>query len=151
MNRILNRKQAICGTVWILAVCAALVLWPLRLIQEEVRAVSSRQQTVVSEEVTADYVVQQRFIAQYDRLKEIEIYLADRVEGEKLNFAVRDASMQTLMQQVIDTGDMKTIPGYLKVQVNIDTEVGRDYYFLLQGVESAFRVAYADNLSLIHI
>ena len=145
MNRILNRKQAICGTVWILAVCAALVLWPLRLIQEEVRAVSSRQQTVVSEEVTADYVVQQRFIAQYDRLKEIEIYLADRVEGEKLNFAVRDASMQTLMQQVIDTGDMKTIPGYLKVQVNIDTEVGRDYYFLLQGVESAFRVAYSDN------
>lgn len=54
---------------------------------------------MVSEEVTADYVVRQRFIAQYDRLKEIEIYLADRVEGEKLNFAVRDASMQTLMQR----------------------------------------------------
>ena len=145
MNRILNKKQAICGTVWILVVCAALVLWPLRLIHEEVRAVSSRQQAVVSEAVTADYVVQQRFIAQYDRLKEIEIYLADRVEGEKLNFVLRDASMQTLMQQVIDTGDMETFPGYLRVQVNIDTEVGRDYYFLLQGVESAFRVAYADN------
>lgn len=145
MNRILNKKQAICGTVWILAVCAALILWPLRLIHEEVRAVSSRQQAAASEEVTADYVVQQRFIAQYDRLKEIEIYLAERVEGEKLNFVLRDASMQTLMQQVIDTGDMETFPGYLKVQVNIDTEVGRDYYFLLQGVESAFRVAYADN------
>lgn len=145
MNRIINKKQAICGTVWILVVCAALVLWPLRLIKEEVKAVSSRHQSVVSEEVTADYVVQQRFIAQYDRLKEIEIYLADRVEGEKLNFAIRDASMQTLMQQVIDTGDMDTFPGYLRVQVNIDTEVGRDYYFLLQGVESAFRVAYADN------
>lgn len=145
MNRILNKKQAICGTVWILVVCAALVLWPLRLIHEEVRAVSSRQQAVVSEAVTADYVVQQRFIAQYDRLKEIEIYLADRMEGEKLNFVLRDASMQTLMQQVIDTGDMETFPGYLRVQVNIDTEVGRDYYFLLQGVESAFRVAYADN------
>ena len=145
MNRILNKKQAICGTVWILVVCAALVLWPLRLIHEEVRAVSSRQQAVVSEAVTADYVVQQRFIAQYDRLKEIEIYLADRVEGEKLNFVLRDASMQTLMQQVIDTGDMETFPGYLRVQVNIDTEVGRDYYFLLQGVESAFHVAYADN------
>lgn len=145
MNRILNKKQAICGTVWILVICAALVLWPLRLIHEEVRAASGRQQAVVSEAVTADYVVQQRFIAQYDRLKEIEIYLADRVEGEKLNFVLRDASMQTLMQQVIDTGDMETFPGYLRVQVNIDTEVGRDYYFLLQGVESAFRVAYADN------
>lgn len=145
MNRILNKRQAICGTVWILAVCAALILWPLRLIHEEVRSSSGMEEAAVSEAVTADYVVQQRFIAQYDRLKEIEIYLADRVEGEKLNFVLRDASMQTLMQQVIDTGDMETFPGYLKVQVNIDTEVGRDYYFLLQGVESAFHVAYADN------
>lgn len=144
MNRILNKKQAVCGTVWILAVCAALILWPLRLVHEEVRAVSSRQQAVLSEPVTADYVIQQRFIAQYDRLKEIEIYLADRTRGEELNFVLRDSSMQTLMQQVIDTGDME-IPGYLKVQVNIDTEVGSDYYFLLQGVESSFRVAYADN------
>lgn len=145
MNRILNRKQAICGTVWILAVCAALILWPLRLIHEEVRAESGRQQAAASEEINGDYVVQQRFIAQYDRLKEIEIYLADRAGSGKLNFVLRDASMQTLMQQVIDTGDMETFPGYLKIQVNIDTEVGRDYYFLLQGVESAFHVTYADN------
>ncbi len=145
MNRILNKKQAICGTVWLLVVCAALILWPFRLIHEEVRAESGRQQVAVSEAVNADRVVQQRFIAQYDRLKEIEIYLAEWTEGEKLNFVLRDASMQTLMQQVIDTGDMETIPGYLKVQVNIDTEVGRDYYFLLQGVESEFHVAYTDN------
>lgn len=145
MNRILNKKQAICGTVWILAVCAALILWPLRLIHEEVRAESGRQQAAVSEAVNADCVVQQRFIAQYDRLKEIEIYLADWTKGDKFNFVLRDASMQTLMQQVIDTGDMETIPGYCRVQVNIDTEVGRDYYLLLQGVESEFHVAYADN------
>ena len=56
MNRILNKKQAICGTVWILVACAALVLWPLRLIQEEVRAASSRQQAVVSEEIGRAHV-----------------------------------------------------------------------------------------------
>ncbi len=145
MNRILNKKQAICGTVWILAICAALILWPLRLIHEEVRAASGRQQMVVSGAVNADDVVQQRFIAQYDRLKEIEIYLADWTRGEKFNFVLRDASMRTLMQQIIDTEDMETIPGYCRVQINIDTEVGRDYYLLLQGVESEFHVAYADN------
>ena len=145
MNRILNKRQAVCGTVWILVVCAALILWPLRLVKEEVWSQSSREGAVLSEAVNADVVVQQRFIAQYDRLKEIEIYLVDRTRGEKLNFVLRDASMQTLMQQVIDTGDMETIPGFLRVQVNIDTEVGRDYYFMLQGVESEFRVAYADN------
>lgn len=145
MNRILNKRQAICGTVWILVVCAALVLWPLRLIHEEVRSVSGSENMEISEAVDADHVVQQRFIAQYDRLKNIEIYLADVTRGEKFNFVLRDASMQTVMQQIIDTGDMQTIPGYCRIQVNIDTEVGRDYYFLLQGVESEFHVAYVDN------
>lgn len=144
MNRIINKRQAICGIVWILAACVLFTLWPLRLIHEEVRTESGNRQSVLSEEVNSGKVVQQRFIAQYDRLKEIEIYLADWTRGEKFNFVLRDGSMQTLMQQIIEVGDME-IPGYCRIQVNIDTEVGRDYYFLLQGVESAFRVAYAGN------
>ncbi|MDE6214433.1 MAG: hypothetical protein K2M70_13290, partial [Lachnospiraceae bacterium] len=145
MNRILNKRQAICGVVWILVVCAALILWPLRLIHEEVRSVSGKTQDMLSETVDGSYVVQQRFIAQYDRLKSIDIYLAEGTPGDKFNFVLRDASMQQLMQQVIDTGEMEQIPGYCRIQVNIDTEVGRDYYYLLQGVESEFHVAYAYN------
>ncbi len=135
MTRILNKRQAICGTVWLLAVCAMLALWPLRLIHEEIRSLSGRENMEISEAVDADHVVQQRFIAQYDRLKEIEIYLTDVERGDKFNFVLRDASMQTIMQQVIDTGDMETVPGCCRIQINIDTEVGRDYYFQLQGVE----------------
>lgn len=144
MNRIINKRQAICGIVWILAACVLFTLWPLRLIHEEVRSESGDKQSVLSEAVNENKVVQQRFIAQYDRLKEIEIYLAEWMKGEKINFVLRDGSMQTLMQQVIDIGEME-IPGYCRIQVNIDTEVGRDYYFLLQGVESEFRVAYVGN------
>lgn len=145
MNRILNKRQAICGIIWIFAACAALALWPLRLIHEEVRSVSGGKKAEISEAVNADHVIQQRFIAQYDRLKNIEIYLADMTRGDKFNFVLRDASMQTIMQQVIDTGEMEAVPGYCRIQVNVDTEVGRDYYFLLQGVESEFRVAYVGN------
>lgn len=144
MNRIINKRQAVCGIVWILTVCVLVTLWPLRLIHEEVRTESGDRQSVLSEEVNENKVVQQRFIAQYDRLKEIEIYLAEWTKGEKLNFVLRDGSMKTLMQQVIEIGDME-IPGYCRVQVNIDTEVGRDYFLLLQGVESEFRVAYVGN------
>ena len=145
MNRILNKRQAICGVVWILVVCAALILWPLRLIHEEVWSASGKSQDMLSETVDGSYVVQQRFIAQYDRLKSIDIYLAEGTPGDKFNFVLRDASMQQLMQQVIDTKEMEQIPGYCRIQVNIDTEVGRDYYYLLQGVESEFHVAYTDN------
>lgn len=145
MNRILNKRQAICGTIWILVICATLALWPLRLIHEEVRSASGSRNREVSEPVNADHVVQQRFIAQYDRLKEIQIYLEDMTRGDKFNFVLRDASMQTMMQQVIDIKAMESIPGWCRIQINTDVEVGRDYYFLLQGVESEFHVAYADN------
>ncbi len=144
MNRIINKRQAILGIVWILATCILFTLWPLRLIHEEVRTESGRKESVLSGVVDSSQVVQQRFIAQYDRLKEIEIYLAEWTRGDKFNFVLRDGSMQNLMQQIIDTGDME-VPGYCRIQVNIDTEVGRDYYILLQGVESEFRVAYVSN------
>lgn len=144
MNRILNRRQAICGTVWIVVLCAVFTLWPIRLIKETVNANSKTLPGTVmeSEEITSGYVVQQMFIAQYDRLKNIDIYLHEGTAGEEVNFVLYDAAMHVIMQQVINTEDMKTIPGFCTVQVNIDTQVGREYYFLLQGIEEPFRVAY---------
>lgn len=145
MNRVINRRQAVCGTVWIVAVCVALALWPLRLVNETIVSDSNKQMVMESEEITSDYVVQQMFIAQYDRLKNIDIYFTDGTVGEEFNFVLYDAAMNRIMQQIICTEDMEAIPGYCRVQVNIDTEVGREYYYLLQGVDCAFRVAYEDR------
>ena len=71
MNRIINKRQAICGTVWIIVVCVVLSLWPLRLINETVVSDSNKQMVMESEAVTSDYVVKQMFSAQYDKLKNI--------------------------------------------------------------------------------
>ncbi len=144
MNRIITRREAICETLWIIVLCALLALWPVRLIKETVTANGRTlpETLMESEEITSGYVVQQMFIAQYDRLKNIDIYIHEGTAGEEFNFVLYDAAMQVIMQQVIDTKDMKHIPGYCTVQVNIDTQVGREYYFLLQGIEEPFRVAY---------
>jgi hypothetical protein len=147
MNRIINKRRAICGTVWIFVIAAMLVLWPLRLVNETIVSDSKKQMVIQSEDISAGYVVKQMFIAQYDRLKNIDVYIThwDNCEGKKFNFVLYDASMNILMQQVIDTEGME-IPGYRTVQVNIDTEVGREYYYLLQGVDdSEFHVAYEDR------
>lgn len=145
MNRVINRRQAICGTVWIVVICAILALWPLRLINETVVSDSNKQIVTESEEITSGYVVQQMFIAQYDKLKNIDIYFADGTVGEEFNFVLYDAAMNRIMQQVISTEDMDAIPGYCTVQVNIDAEVGKEYYYLLQGIDTPFRVAYEDT------
>ena len=142
MNKIINRRQSICGTVWIIVLCAIFSLWPLRLVKETVTSDSNKRMVMESEEVTPDYTVQQMFIAQYDRLKSIDIYFTDGNIGEEFNFVLYDARMNMIMQQVIETDDMEAIPGFCTVQVNIDTEVGMEYYFLIQGIEAPFRVAY---------
>ena len=145
MNRVINRRQAICGTVWIIVLCAVFSLWPLRLIKETVVSDSNKRMVMESEAVTSDYTVQQMFIAQYDHLKNIDIYFIDGNVGEEFNFVLYDARMEQLMQQVITTDDMKAIPGFCTVQVNVDTEVGRQYYFLVQGMDVPFRVAYENT------
>ena len=145
MNRILNKRQAVCGTVWIIVLCVVLSLWPLRLVKETVVSGSNRQVVMESDEIVDGHAIQQMFVAQYDRLKNIDIYFTEGTVGEEFNFVLYDASMKMLMQQAISTKDMKSIPGDCKVQINIDTEVGKAYYYLLQGMESPFRVGIEDT------
>ena len=103
MNRIINKRQAICGTVWVIVLCAMLILWPLRLVNETVVSDSSRQIVEESGEIVDGHAVQQMFVAQYDRLKNIDIYFAEGTIGGEFNFVLYDASMQMIMQQVIGT------------------------------------------------
>ena len=145
MNRIINKRQAICGTVWVIVLSVVLMLWPLRLVKETVVSASNRQIVMESGEIVEGHAVQQMFVAQYDRLKDINIYFTQGTVGGEFNFVLYDAAMQMIMQQVISTEDMEAIPGDCRVQINIDTEVGKPYYYLLQGIDSPFRVAFEDT------
>lgn len=145
MNRIINKRQAVCGTVWVIIVCAVLSMWPLRLIKETIVSDSNRQMVMESGEIVSGSAVQQMFAAQYDRLKNINIYITEGTIGEEFNFVLYDAAMGVIMQQVINTKDMKSIPGDCRVQVNIDTEVGQAYYFAVQEMESPFRTGFEET------
>lgn len=145
MNKIVSKRQAILGTLWITIIIVMIVLWPLRFVRETIISGSNRRITMTSEALTPDYTVQQMFIAQYDRLKNIDIYFTEGTVGDEFNFVLYDAKMNLIMQQIINTEDMEAIPGFCTVQVNIDTEVGREYYYLIQGTDSPFRVAYENT------
>lgn len=145
MNRIINKRQAICGTVWVIVICIVVSLWPLRLVKETVTSRSDEQVVMESEPVSGGSAIHQMFVAQFDKLQSIDVYLTEGVIGEDFNFVLYDGAMNIVMQQVISTKDMKEIPGYCKVQINMDLEVGKEYYFLLQNMEMEFRVGYADT------
>ncbi len=145
MNKVINHRQAVCGTVWMICFCIIIALWPLRLVTEKVVSGSNRQMSMQSEAITEDYVVEQMFVAQYDRLHSIRVYFLNESAGEEFNFILRDASRNVLMQQVISTDEMEEMPGFCTIQVNQETEVGREYYYQLQGISTDFYVAYEDT------
>lgn len=145
MNKIISRSQAILGTVWIFIFIIMVALWPLRLVHETVVSGSNGQIVMTSETLMSGNAIQQMFIAQYDRLKNIDVYFVDGTVGEEFNFVLYDARMNVIMQQLIRADGMKEMPGFCTVQVNIDTEVGREYYFAVQGVDSPFQVAYENT------
>lgn len=145
MNRIINKRQALCGAVWIIIICIVVSLWPLRLVRETVTSRSDEQVVMESEPVSGGSAIHQMFVAQFDKLQSIDVYLTEGAIGEDFNFVLYDAAMNIIMQQVISTKDMEEIPGYCTVQINMDLEVGKEYYFLLQNMEMEFRVGYADT------
>ena len=145
MNKVINSRQAVCGTVWVICFCVIIALWPLRLVTENVVSGSNRQMSMQSEAITEEYVVEQMFVAQYDHLQNIRIYFLNESAGEEFNFILRDASRNILMQQAISTDDMQEMPGFCTIRVNQETEVGREYYYAIQGITSDFYVAYEDT------
>ena len=145
MNKVINSRQAVCGTVWVICFCIIAALWPLRLVTEKIVSGSNRQMSMQSEAITEEYVVEQVFVAQYDHLQSIRVYFLNESAGEEFNFTLRDASRNILMQQVISTDDMQEMPGFCTIRVNQETEVGREYYYAIQGLSSDFYVAYEDT------
>lgn len=145
MNKIINRYHAVCGVTWIIICCIVISLWPLRLITEKIVSGSNQQISMQSEAITSDYVVEQMFVAQYDYLQNIRIYLLNESAGEEFNFVLRDASRNILMQQVISTDNMEEMPGFCTVQVNLEMKVGEAYYYIIQGISTDFYAAYEDT------
>lgn len=145
MDKVITRRQAICGSVWVAIFCIVISLWPLRLFNETVTSGGTGEIAMESQAITTDYVVKQRFIAQYDKLESIKVYLLNESAGEEFNFVLYDSDMNILVQQVVSTDDMEEMPGYCTVPLNQEVEVGKDYYFLIQGITTNFYVAYEET------
>ena len=124
-----------------LAVCLLLTLWPLRLWKEQVTtsvaSISGAMTEVIDEERTA----LQAIVAQYDHMDTIGIYLSDYCEGESFYLRILDEQWQQVCEEVTVI-DYEALPGYQEVLIDVDMEVGKMYYIILQGKESRIYVGY---------
>ena len=135
MNKIIFKSQAIQGVIFIIAAILLLSFWPLRIWQEEVVSSIEPQTGTMTEVINEENLLMQTIVAQYDHINTIRVYLGENCVGESFVLRILDEQWQQVCEQetMIDQGNL---PGFHDVMIDIDTQVGKMYYIILQGKDS---------------
>lgn len=139
MKKIVYKSQAIQAVILIFAGCLLLSLWPLRLWHETVTTSVASQTGTVSEAINEENTLLQTITAQYDHLDSISVYLGENCTGEAFYLRILDEEWQMVCEEKTEINYEK-LPGYQDVLIDIDMEVGKLYYVILQGDESEITV-----------
>ena len=142
MYKVVKKSRAAQCVIIVLALLIMLTIYPLRIWNETIPSVSNQILAGSSDSICEDYMLQ-RFIAQYDHLGTIDLYVVDFENGwdkdvrvDTFIFRLMDSDMQILFEEMVDVRFID-IPGFCPVYINEDLEVGKDYYFFLQGNHSS--------------
>lgn len=142
MYKIVKKSRAIQCVIILLTLFVMITIFPLRMWEENIPSVSNQLLAGSSDSVGEDYLLQ-RYIAQYDHLGTINLYLTDFENGwnrdqrvDSFLFRMLDSDMQVMFEEEVDVRFID-IPGFCSIYINEDLEVGKDYYFFLQGIKGS--------------
>lgn len=138
MYKIVKKSRAIQCVVLLMVLFVMITIYPIRMWKETIPSVSNQILAGASDFVDEDYMLQ-RFIAQYNHLGTVNLYITEFENGwdrdqkvESFIFRMLDSNMEILFEEEVDTR-FADIPGFCSIYINEDLEVGKDYYFFLQG------------------
>lgn len=141
MKKIIYKSKAIQMVILIVAVCLLLSLWPLRLWRQQVTTSVAAVSGVMTEAIDEERTVLQSIVAQYDHMDTIGVYLSESCEGETFYLRILDEQWQQVCEEETII-DYDALPGYQEVLIDVDMEVGKMYYIILQGKESRIYAGY---------
>lgn len=135
MKKIVYKSKAIQTVILIVAACLLASLWPLRIWHETVSTVVTPQGEIMSEAVDEEKTILQEIIAQYNHMDTIDVYLNENSRGETFFLRILDEQWQVICEEetVIEP---ENLPGFQEVIIDVDMEVGKPYFVILQGDES---------------
>ncbi|MDE6185063.1 MAG: hypothetical protein K2G39_06525, partial [Lachnospiraceae bacterium] len=141
MKKIVYKSKAIQAVILIAAACLLVFLWPLRIWRETVTTSVSPVQGTVTEAINNEKTLLQGIVAQYDHMDTIEVYLGENCTGDTFYLRILDEQWQQVCEEkaVIDK---EALPGFQQVMIDVDMEVGKMYYVILQGNDSEIFAGY---------
>ena len=141
MRKVIDKKTACRAVVLLLALIAVLSIFPFRIWTKVDSFLAGGELLDEKEFVNIEYSVSQKFVAQYDRLSSIDVYVTDMEKGSYLSAILMDKYYGELFYVYVDTAEYE-LPGFVSIPIEYDVEVGEEYYLYLTGCRSKYDVAY---------
>ena len=143
MRQIISRKTAITITTILLALVAILSIFPLRIWTNVKEYSAGGEYTQDSGVINYEYTLMQKFVTQYDRLSSVDVYVSEMINGRYIGVSVYDENAIEILRTFIDT-DGHDLPGFINVPLELNLEVGKEYYIGLKGCRSKYLVGLED-------
>lgn len=141
MKKIVYQSKAIQAVILIVAAILLASLWPLRIWQEEVTTSVSSETGTVTDVIDEERTLLQEIVAQYDHMDTIDVYLGENCVGESYYLRILDEQWQVVCEEETAI-DYEKLPGLQTSEIDVDMEVGKKYYVILQGKESGIVAGY---------
>ncbi len=143
MRKVIEKKTAIRIVVLLFALICIVSVWPLRVWSNVVSTTPGGNLTDNQEYIDYEYSVMQKFITQYDRLSSVDVYVTEMTRGRYISVTLMDVYYGEKLKVFVDTEGME-LPGYVTVPMEIDVEVGEEYYIQLEYCRSKYYVGFED-------
>ncbi len=138
---VVNKMTATRAVIMIFAVLIILSVYPLRLWQRTITEHGDAEVVQISERINDYHDAVQKFIAQYDRIDSVDVYVDNLEKGKYMKVTVYKPTMEIYYSSYVYLGD-ENLPGYVHIPLKLDLEVGETYTLLLNGAMSTFYVGY---------
>ncbi len=144
MRKVMKKSTAIRAIVLILALIGILSIWPARIFTSVLE--TSGGGAIVGESDKINFEnnqLMQEFVAQYDRLSSIDVYVTKVENGRYMSCLLYDENGVIILTTFVDTNEYE-IPGYVRIPMEMNVEVGKSYAIKLQECRSKYYVAFED-------
>lgn len=139
MKKIVYKSKAIQAVILIVAATLLVSLWPLRIFHETVTTSIPPVNCTMSDTIDEEHTLLQTIVAQYDHMDSIGIYLGENSVGDSFYVRILNEKQQQICEEEVII-DKDCLPGYQKAMIDVDMEVNKMYYVILQGRDSAISV-----------
>lgn len=135
MKKIIYQSKAIEAILLIIAAIILVSLWPIRLFHETVTFGIPPVSGTLTEAVDEEHTVLQSFVAQYDHLDTVKLYLREGTMGDSFFVRLFDEGQVMIAQERVPIAEAE-LPGYVEALMDVDMEVGKMYHLSVQGDQS---------------